>query len=69
MKTLSKNCQFVLTASIFIILWGTYITFGNVLTPLFEGIFTSSQTSIIGGIFVIAGVLGSYLMGFFLDKT
>ena len=53
----------------FLICWGSFASFGMILSPLFEGIFTASQISIIGAIFVISGVFGSFSMGLFLDKT
>ena len=59
----------MLTATAFGILWGNYITLGNILTPLFKDQFTSSQISIIGAIFVVTGIIGCYLMGLYLDKT
>ena len=59
----------MLTVTIFIIIEGLFITLGSVLTPFFEGIFTASQISLIGGLFVISGVFGCFFMGLFLDKT
>jgi hypothetical protein len=50
-------------------MWGNFIGFGNLLTPLFDAQFTPSQISLIGGVFVIAGVFGCYSMGLFIDKT
>ena len=35
MKTLFKNRNFVYNMLVFIIMWGSYITIGNCLTPLF----------------------------------
>lgn len=59
----------MLTAVTFVLMWGNYITLGNVLTPLFKDQYTPSQISIIGLIFVVTGVIGCYLMGLFIDKT
>ena len=54
----------------FIIMWGSYVTLGNVLTPFFNpNGFTPTQISLIGVIFVFSGVVGCYIMGFFIDKT
>ena len=51
-------------------MWGTYVTLGNVLTPFFNpNGFTPTQISLIGVIFVFSGVVGCYIMGFFIDKT
>lgn len=36
LATLSRNPNFLLTGAAFTILWGNYITLGNVLTPLFK---------------------------------
>ena len=53
----------------FIIMWGNYITLGNVLSPLFGPQFTPSGISLIGVIFVMAGAIGCFIMGYFIDKT
>ena len=67
---LLKNRNFVLNMSGFIIMWGSYVTLGNVLTPFFNANgFTPTQISLIGVIFVFSGVVGCYIMGFFIDKT
>lgn len=34
--TLSKNRDFMLNMTVFIIIWGSYTVLGNVLTPLFQ---------------------------------
>ena len=52
----------------FVIVWGSYITLGNCLTPMFSSQFSPAEISIIGIIFVITGVIGCYLMGVFIDK-
>lgn len=69
MRTLSRNSNFLLTGAAFMIIWGNYITMGNVLTPLFRDQYSSSKISIIGAIFVITGVIGCYLMGLYVDRT
>ena len=69
-KTLLKNRNFVFNMCAFIIMWGTYVTLGNVLTPFFSpNGFTPTQISLIGVIFVFSGVVGCYIMGLFIDKT
>ena len=67
--TILRNKNSVLNMSIFIMVWGGYITLGNVLTPLFDSQFTPTQISIIGVIFVLTGVIGCFLMGLYIDKT
>ena len=67
--TILRNKNSVLNMSIFIIIWGGYITLGNVLTPLFDSQFTPTQISIIGVVFVLTGVIGCFLMGLYIDKT
>ena len=64
-----KNRNSVFNMCIFIIIWGGYITLGNVLTPLFDSQFTPTQISIIGVVFVLTGVIGCFLMGLYIDKT
>ena len=51
------------------LMWGgIYTTLGNVLSPLFDRQFSSSQISLIGAIFVLSGMVGLLVFGFFLDK-
>lgn len=46
-----------------------FITLGVVLDPFFGALgFTTGQISIIGGIFVVSGVISSLLFGALLDK-
>jgi len=35
-RTLSKNRNFMLNMTVFIIVWGSYIAFGNILAPMFS---------------------------------
>jgi MFS family permease len=52
------------------LLFGCYITFGNLLDPLFGNFgYTSGQIVIIGAVFIIMGVVGSLTAGKVLDKT
>ena len=68
-KKLLRNKTFVGNAVIFTIMWGTYTAIGNLLSPLFNQYYTSSQISLIGGVFVIAGVIGCFVAGVVIDKT
>ena len=68
-RTLSANRNFLLTATTFVIMWGNFIALGNTLTPIFNDDFTPSEISLIGVAFVIAGVIGCFMMGLFVDKT
>lgn len=68
-KKLLRNKTFVGNAVIFTIMWGTYTAIGNLLSPLFNQYYTPGQISIIGGIFVIAGVIGCFVAGVVIDKT
>lgn len=68
MKTLIKNRNFLYCMLCFTIVWGSYMSLGNVLTPMFSKQFKPAEISIIGIIFVITGVIGCYLMGVFIDK-
>ena len=69
MKTLIKNRNFCYLIISFTIVWGSYVTVGNVLSPLFQKQFTPSEISIVGMTFVITGVIGCYIIGFYIDKT
>jgi len=66
---LFKSQNFILCAVAFTLLWGNYITFRNLLTPLFTSQFSSAEISSIGVTFVLFGAIGCYIMGVFLDKT
>ena len=68
-KKLMKNKTYLGNAVIFTILWGSYTAIGNLLSPLFGGHYTGSQISLIGGIFVLCGVLGCFIAGIIIDKT
>ena len=68
-RTILRNKNLVFNIITFMMLWGTYITLGNCLSPLFGPQFTSAQISVIGMIFVLIGAVSCFLMGVFLDKT
>ena len=51
------------------IIWGNFVALGNVLTPIFGDQFTPTEISLVGVSFVLAGVIGCYIMGIFIDKT
>lgn len=59
----------MLTLVCFVCMYGDFVSFGNVLTPLFGDQFTPAQISVIGVIFVITGVIGCFLIGVYIDKT
>lgn len=46
-----------------------FIALGVVIDPFFEALgFTSTEVSILGGVFIIAGVVNSLIFGVLLDK-
>ena len=68
-KTLFQNSDYKKTFIAFLLLWGNYTAFGNVLNPFFESIFNPSEIAVIGMGFVFCGLLGCLAMGVYLDKT
>ena len=68
-KKLLSNKTYIGNAVIFTILWGTYTAIGNLLSPIFGPHYTASEISLIGGVFVLCGVLGCFLAGLIIDKT
>ena len=68
-KKLLRNKTYIGNAVIFTILWGTYTAIGNLLSPIFGSHYSASQISLIGGLFVLSGVLGCFIAGVIIDKT
>jgi len=68
-QTLSGIRNFKLIATAFVLMWGNFIGLGNQLTPLFSSQFSPALISLIGASFVVAGVIGCFCMGLFIDKT
>jgi len=68
-KKLLSNKTYIGNAVIFTILWGSYTAIGNLLSPIFGPHYTPSQTSLIGGVFVLMGVFGCFIAGVVIDKT
>ena len=50
-------------------MWGNYFTLGNSLDTLFHGQFKPFVPSLIGGLFIIAGMIGMLITGIYLDKS
>lgn len=64
------NKSFVLILIIFAALDGVFGGIGVVLNPFLTSLnFTSTDVSLLGGIFVASGVLSSIVVGKLLDKT
>ena len=68
-KELMRNKEWIRTAWIFTVILGTWISLGNLLTPLFGDLYSASQISTIGGVFVLFGVAGTVTAGIIIDKT
>ena len=68
-KMLRQNTDYMGNAWIFVVIWGSYVSIGNLLTPLFGSFYTTSQISLIGGGFVAFGIISTALVGFIIDKT
>ena len=68
-RELMRNIEWIKTSWIFTVILGTWISLGNLLTPLFGSMYTASEISTIGGVFVLFGVVGTILAGFIIDKT
>lgn len=68
-KKLFSNKTYIGNAVIFTILWGTYTSIGNLLDPIFGPTYSASQVSLIGGLFVVCGVFGCFIVGIIIDKT
>lgn len=70
MRDLCTNCSFVITATIFIVLFGTMTSLPVYLATLFSpGNYTVSALSTIGSFSVVGGMIGSPTAGTILDKT
>ena len=64
-----KLKNFVYLLLVFGLLDAIFVAFGVVLDPFFEALdFTPTEVSILGGSFVIAGVVSSIVTGILLDK-
>ena len=68
-KELLKNTEWIKTSWIFTVILGTWISLGNLLTPLLGDLYTPSEISSIGGVFVLFGIVGTVLAGLIIDKT
>jgi len=54
----------------FSILFGCYTALGTILSPLLEPLeYTSGEIGIIGGVFIISGVVASIIVGALLGKN
>jgi len=64
-----KLKNFVYLLIVFGLLDAIFVAFGVVLDPFFEALgFNTTEISILGGSFVIAGVFSSIVAGILLDK-
>ena len=69
LRTALKDKSFVLLLIAFMMLDSIFIALGVVIDPFFEALgFTSTEVSILGGVFIIAGVVNSLIFGVLLDK-
>lgn len=69
LKRALKNKNFVYLLVIYAMVYGVFNVFGVVINPFLEGCgFSATETSIVGGLCVISGVLSSLIVGCFLDK-
>ena len=65
-----KNRNFVIISIEYGILYGVYLALGALLSPLFEPYgYTSTQISILGVEFIVAGITSCMLVGCFLDYS
>ena len=68
-KQAFSNCDYVLCFFIFCSIWGTYTIFAVILNPFLGPLFTPSQLAIIGVVYILSGLVGSIIVGFYIDKT
>ncbi len=70
LKLLLANRSYLLLSITFAMLYGIYCSFGAVvasITAPFD--YTALDNAIFGGVFIVFGVLGSFVLGVYLDKS
>lgn len=50
-------------------MWGNYTLFAIILNPFFGAIYTPSEISVIGMVFIFSGFIGCIIGGIYIDKT
>lgn len=69
-KLLLHNPSYLLLCVSFTMLYGIYTSLGAVVASITQPFgYTGSDNAIFGAIFIFSGVLGSFVLGVFLDKT
>ncbi len=67
--TAMSDRSFIILLIAFMMLDSIFISLGVVIDPFFEALnFTPTEVSILGGVFIISGVISSLLFGILLDK-
>lgn len=70
LKLLLANRSYLLLTITFAMLYGIYCSFGAVVASLTGPYnYTATDNAIFGGVFIIFGVLGSFVLGVYLDKS
>lgn len=68
-KLLLKNPSYLCLTGSFILLYGIFNAFGSVVSSLTAPYgYTSVHNSIFGAVFIVSGILGSFVYGVLLDK-
>lgn len=65
---LLKNKNYILISIIFTVLYGTYNSFGAVVSSLTKPYYNSEYNAVFGVTFIFSGVTGSFIFGVLLDK-
>ena len=68
-KVLVKNRDYLLTMALYIMVDGVFVLFGVIIDPYLEALgYTSTASSIVGGIVVLIGTFASIMFSLWLDK-
>ena len=69
-KTLWKNKNYKIFTCSFMLLYGQYMTKSAILDNMCDHYgYSTRQTSIIGGIFIITGLIGTIIVGVIMSKS
>ena len=68
-KSITRNRSYILLTISFTCLYGIYNALGSIIAQVTKPYgFNSTDNSIFGVVFILFGVIGSFLMGYLLDK-
>lgn len=64
-----RNGNYIFLLLTFSLMYGVYSSFGAILSNLFDPYdYSGSDISMIGAVFIIFGLIGSFIFGIILDK-